>query len=68
MMSRPGDIILDRYLRGTSLEEREEARENLYRLAQLLVRVHERLSLEKPQPAIRAAVDFGLDSESPPPS
>jgi hypothetical protein len=61
---RPGDIILDRYLPGASEETREEARENLRRLARLLIRVHERHSHENPQTATRASAEPALDSES----
>jgi hypothetical protein len=63
---RPGDIILDRYLPHASEEEREAARENLRRLARLLIRVHERLALDTPQEAIRANDEPALESESPP--
>ncbi len=63
---RPGDIILNKYLPNASLEEREAARESLKRLARLIIRVHERLALDNPQPAIRAAADPALESESLP--
>ena len=65
---RPGDRILDRYLPHASSEKREEARENLKRLARLLIRVHERLSLDNPQQAIRANEDSTVESESLPKS
>jgi len=64
----PGDIILDRYLPNATDEERETARENLRRLARLLIRVHERLALDNPQPAIRATGAPTLESESLPTS
>jgi hypothetical protein len=63
---RPGDIILNKYLPHASPEEREAARENLKRLARLLIRVNERLALDNPQPAIRANADPALESESLP--
>jgi hypothetical protein len=64
----PDDHILDRYLPDAALAQREEARENLRRLARLLIRVHERLALDNPQSAIRAPVESALDSESLPTS
>ena len=63
---RPGDIIIDRYLPDGAGEERENARENLRRLARLLIRVHERLARDNPQATIRAIGDPALESESPP--
>ncbi len=63
---RPGDHILDRYLPHASTEEREVARENLRRLARLLIRIHERVAFDNPQPAIRASVEPALESESSP--
>jgi len=65
---RPGDIILNKYLPNASPEEREAARENLKRLARLLIRVHERPALDNPQPAIRAIAEPALESESLPTS
>ena len=62
-MPIPGDIILDRYLPNAAGEEREAARENLRRLARLLIRVHERLELDNPQPPIRASGAPALESE-----
>jgi hypothetical protein len=59
----PGDIILDRYMLNASEEEREIARENLRRLARLLIRVHERLTLDNPEDAIRTNADSKLESE-----
>ena len=51
---RPGDFILDRYMPDATPEEREGARENLRRLAKLLLRVHERPICENPQSTPRA--------------
>ena len=61
---RPGDVILDRHLPNATEEQREVARENLRRLARLLVRVHERVALDNPQSTIRAIGQPALDSES----
>ena len=63
---RPGDIILNRYLPHATEEEREIARENLRRLARLLIRVHERRALDNPQHSIRAIDEPALESESLP--
>lgn len=52
-MSRPGDYILDKYMPAASTEQREEARENLYALAAVVVRICERIARER-QDAIRA--------------
>lgn len=65
---RPGDVILDRYLPSATAEERETARENLYRFARLLIRVHERLALDNPQHSIRTDATSALESESALPS
>jgi len=65
---RPGDIILDRYLSNASTEKRQEARENLRRLARLFIRVHERLAVDSPHPATRRDGAAGLESESPHPN
>jgi hypothetical protein len=59
----PGDIILDRAMPNASLEEREAARENLHRLARLLIRVHERLVREKQHGVIRANGEVAVESE-----
>lgn len=61
---RPGDIILDRYLPNASPEQREEARENLRRLARLIIRVHERLARARGDNSIRANGTAELESES----
>jgi hypothetical protein len=61
---KPGDYILDRYLGGAEPEMREEARENLRRLARLIIRVHLRLACENPQAAIREKTEPAVDSES----
>jgi hypothetical protein len=63
-MGAPGDIILDRYLPNASPEQREEARENLRRLARLSIRVHERLARERGDNPIRANGTAELESES----
>ena len=63
---RPGDIILDRYLPHATAAERETARENLRRLARLLIRVHERLAHDKSEVGIRANAEPALESESLP--
>jgi hypothetical protein len=65
---RPGDHILNRYLPNATEAVREESRENLKRLARLLIRVHERLLLDNPQQAIRATEDSTVESESLPTS
>jgi len=62
---RPGDHILDRYMRGASEEARETARAYLYRLVRLIIRVNERLMVSNPQVEIRAPEHSGLESESP---
>jgi hypothetical protein len=49
-----GDSIIDRYIPNASIEEREEARENLRRLARFLIGVHER----------RAEVDNSIRAET----
>jgi len=60
----PGDIILDKYMPQASAEERDAARQNLQRLARLILRVHDRLD-RYPQQAIRATGVSAVDSESP---
>jgi hypothetical protein len=65
---RPGDIILGRHLPNATPEERETARESLYRFARLLMRVHERLALDNPQQPIRASDELALESDSLPPT
>lgn len=62
---QPGAGILDRYMPQASAEEREAARENLRRLAQLVIRVHERLSREAGDSAIRPDRDSAVESELP---
>jgi len=62
----PGDYILDRYLPDASEALREEARENLRRLVDFIIRVNERLAADNPQPKIRASEESALESESPP--
>jgi hypothetical protein len=63
---KPGDYILDRYLPHASAETREESRENLRRLARLLIRVHTRLARDNPQGKIRGNDGDEVDSESHP--
>lgn len=59
---RPGDAILDRYMPNASAIEREEAYENLKRLALVLMRIEDRLSLDWHEEQIRnshgSAVEF----------
>jgi hypothetical protein len=43
---RPGDLILNRYMPNATEAEREEARENLKRLARVLMRIEARLARE----------------------
>jgi hypothetical protein len=48
---RPGDYILDRYLKNASPEALEEAREQLRKYARLLTRIGKRIAEErKPTP------------------
>jgi hypothetical protein len=61
----PGDLILDRYMSHASGYERDTARQNLQRLARLILRVHDRLD-RYPQEPIRAADASAVDSESLP--
>ena len=61
---RPGDHILDRYMPNAAESEREEARENLRRLADLVIRVNERLMAHNPQSGIRESELPAVDSES----
>lgn len=61
---QPGDLILNRYMPDATPAEREAARENLRRLARLLIRVHERLALDNPQSAIRPSDEDTIESES----
>ena len=60
--------MLDRYISGATPSEREEARDNLCRLARLIIRVHQRLATDNPQSVTRASADSALESESPPTS
>ena len=43
---RPGDGIIDCYMPDATPEEREEAHENLRRLARVLIRIEDRLARE----------------------
>jgi hypothetical protein len=67
---KPGDVFLNRYMPGASEEEREEARENLYRFAAVLARIAGRRGLEEYEQAIRAKNEVGVKygHGSPPPS
>ena len=67
---QPGDLILDRYMPDATPEEREVARENLKRLARLMLRVEVRKAREWYEQQIRASGDPEVDSEvraCPPP-
>jgi hypothetical protein len=44
---RPGDLIIDRYVKDCSPEEREDARENLRAYARVLARIGERVYDER---------------------
>lgn len=48
---RPGDLIIDRYLPGVSLEDRERAREVLREHALLLIRMGERIMRDEECPS-----------------
>jgi len=61
---RPGDHILDRHLPNANESTREEARENLRRLVELVIRVNERLMAQSPQGGIRESDMTAVDSES----
>lgn len=66
---RPGDLILKKYMPNATEDEREEARENLRRLARVLLRIEERMAREWYEKQIRASGGSEVDSErgtSPP--
>jgi hypothetical protein len=44
---RPGDIILDRYMPDATEVERENARENLYAFASVILRLCSRIAAER---------------------
>jgi len=44
---RPGDLIIDRYLKDASEEEREEAQDQLRKFALLLIEIGERITEEQ---------------------
>ena len=44
---RPGDLILDRYMPNATKEEREVARENLRRFAEVIFGIQERVDRER---------------------
>ena len=67
--NRPGDLILNRYMPNATEEVRDEARENLRRLARVLLRIEERLAREWYEKQIRGSGGVKVDSErdtSPP--
>ena len=59
---RPGDVILDRYMPSATVEEREGARENLRKLARVLIEICDRLARERSAQSIRANGDGAIDS------
>jgi len=44
---KPGDFILNRYMVGATDEEREAARENLRRYAEVVLRIATRIATEE---------------------
>lgn len=44
---QPGDLILDRYMPDAKLEEREQARDNLYSFAAVILRICTRIARER---------------------
>ena len=64
--SRPGDLILDRYMPDASEAEREEARENLRAYAAVVLQIATRLATEEYEQAIRTngADKVALNSSS----
>lgn len=44
---RPGDLILDRYMPEATEEEREQARDNLYSFAAVILRMCTRIARER---------------------
>lgn len=62
MATRPGDLILNRYMRDASAEEREAARERLRCLARILIRIEERIAHDIFSPTIRKDGLEALDS------
>jgi len=61
-MPAPGDYILNKYMPDATPDEREAARDNLYALAAVVVRICERIAFER-QNSIRAKRDVEVDSE-----
>jgi len=57
----PGDHIIGTYLPHATAEEREEARENMKRLARVLVRIDMRRAREWGEAQIRESGKSGLD-------
>jgi len=60
---QPGDLILDRFMPDAASEQREEARENLRRLARLILRVEKRLAAEWREQQIRDSGPLGVESK-----
>jgi hypothetical protein len=61
LVHRPGDYILDKYLPDAAPEAREEARDNLYALATVVVRICTRIAHER-QEEIRAKRQAEVES------
>jgi len=59
---RPGDLILNRYMLNATEAEREDARENLKRLARVLMRIEARLAREWYEYQIRESGAGAVDS------
>ena len=53
----PADRILDRYMPEASATERQEAKDNLKRLARLLARIEDRMAREWHTPQIRDSTE-----------
>ena len=62
--SRPGDLIINRYMPNASEEERGKARENLYAFIAVLVRIATRLAQEEGEQEIRLNGERTVESES----
>jgi len=63
----PGDAFLDRHIPCATEEERNHARENLHRLAKVILRIEERLAREWHQEQIRKSGDGAVESGRPAP-
>jgi hypothetical protein len=55
------DRILDRYMSKASEKERQEAKDNLKRLARLLVRIEDRMAREWRTSQIRDSTEGAVD-------